>query len=75
MAKCTIVTFCRKVTSGLINEWRKIKLDEKLALNEKGDGVYFTIWQTLSNELEDYEVIAAKLEGNPHFIVKGDSRE
>lgn len=75
MAKCTIVTFCRKVTSGLINEWRRIKLDEKLALNEEGDGVYFTIWQTLSNELEDYEVIAAELEGNPHFIVKGDSRE
>lgn len=58
-----------------INEWRKIKRDEKIALNEKGDGVCFTIWQTASNILEDYEIIATELNGGPHFIVNGDTRK
>ncbi|MCH5273068.1 MAG: hypothetical protein J1E35_05285 [Lachnospiraceae bacterium] len=61
--------------SNSANEWRKIKSDEKIALNEAGDGVCFTVWQTLSNELEDYEIIAAELDGSPHFVVNGDKRK
>ena len=56
-------------------EQKKIKDDERMVLNKEKNGVCFTMWEMLTDEMIDYEILVTDVDGNVNFKVKSKKRE
>ena len=56
-------------------EQKIIKDDERMVLNKEKNGVCFTMWEMLTDEMIDYEILVTDVDGNVNFKVKSKKRE